>query len=161
MTQTPFWKTKTLHTMTQDEWESLCDGCGKCCLNKLIDEDTGHLAYTSVGCVLLSNSTGKCVDYENRKIRVPSCVQLTPDLVNSINWLPRSCAYRLVKEGKDLYWWHPLVSGDPETVHMAKMSVKGRIKGYDDEIKLQQQLNYIVFWPNEMPKIALEKPESI
>lgn len=101
--------------------------------------------------MLLDGDTGKCRDYPNRKSKVPSCVQLTPALVQKINWLPRSCAYLLVHEGKDLYWWHPLVSGDDETIHAAGMSVKGRVKGYDDKIKLEQQVNYIAFWPNELP----------
>jgi uncharacterized cysteine cluster protein YcgN (CxxCxxCC family) len=103
--------------MSRAEWESLCDGCGKCCLHKLEDIDTGAIAFTKVACRMLDCSTGRCRDYANRKQHVPDCVRLTPTRVKKIDWLPKSCAYRLIDEGKDLYWWHPLVSGDPETVH--------------------------------------------
>src|SRR5262245_5363391 len=105
-----FWKTKTLETMTGAEWESLCDGCGKCCLSKLEDEDSGEIHWTTVGCKLLDPATCQCGDYANRKSLVPDCVQLTPETVRTINWLPTTCAYRLLAEGHELYWWHHLVS---------------------------------------------------
>ncbi|RUW12371.1 YcgN family cysteine cluster protein, partial [Mesorhizobium sp. M1A.F.Ca.IN.022.05.2.1] len=99
----PFWKTKTLEAMTPDEWESLCDGCGKCCLSKLEDEDTGEIYWTSVGCRLFDAEKCLCSDYANRLARVPDCVGLTPQNVRTITWLPKTCAYRLVAEGHDLY----------------------------------------------------------
>ena len=119
----PFWKTKTLAEMTRAEWESLCDGCGRCCLNKLEDEDTGKFLYTRAACKLLDLGTCQCTDYANRAARVPDCVTLTPDNIGSLGWLPRTCAYRLLDEGKPLAWWHPLVSGRAETVREAGISV--------------------------------------
>ena len=109
----PFWKTKTLEDMSASEWESLCDGCGKCCLSKLEDEDTGDIYFTSVGCRLFDAGTCRCRDYPNRLAVVQDCVGLTPANVRTISWLPGTCAYRLVAEGRDLFAWHPLVSGDP------------------------------------------------
>lgn len=120
-----FWKTKALADMTREEWESLCDGCGRCCLNKLEDEDTGDFHYTRAACKLLDLKTCQCTDYNNRAARVPDCVALTPDNVGALGWLPATCAYRLLDEGKPLAWWHPLVSGRPDTVDEAGISVKG------------------------------------
>src|SRR5579864_6135031 len=113
MDEVPFWRRKGLADMTSTEWESLCDGCGRCCLNKLEDEDTGRVYYTDVGCRLLDGTTCRCKDYDNRSEAVDDCVRLSPDNVAELDWLPQSCAYRLVANGRDLYWWHPLVSGDP------------------------------------------------
>ena len=110
----PFWETKFLGQMSREEWESLCDGCGKCCLVKLMDLDTEHLAYTEVSCKLLDIGTCRCTDYPNRKARVPDCVILTPDVVDHLNLMPSTCAYKLVHDGDPLPWWHPLVSGDPD-----------------------------------------------
>lgn len=124
MTAEPFWQTKSLGDMTREEWESLCDGCGRCCLNKLEDEDTGAFIYTRAACKLLDLETCRCTDYPNRAAKVPDCVTLTPENVSTLGWLPKSCAYRLLDEGKPLPWWHPLVSGDPETVIAAGISVK-------------------------------------
>ena len=123
----PFWKEKTLEEMSAAEWESLCDGCGKCCLSKLEDEDTGEIHFTSVGCRLFNAKTCRCRDYENRQAEVSDCVRLTPQNVRTIKWLPSTCAYRLVAEGRDLYPWHPLVSGDGKSVHKAGASVRGRV----------------------------------
>jgi hypothetical protein len=121
-----FWKTKTLAEMTPKEWESLCDGCGRCCLVKLEDEDTGKVHFTDVACSLFDTHSCRCTDYRNRTKRVSDCVKLTPENVGELGWLPRTCAYRLIDEGKPLHWWHPLVSGDPETVHLAGISMRGR-----------------------------------
>jgi uncharacterized protein len=132
--ETPFWKIKTLEAMTPAEWESLCDGCGKCCLSKLEDEDTGAIYWTSVGCRLFDAETCRCSDYVNRLARVPDCVGLTPQNVRTISWLPKTCAYRLVAEGHDLYWWHRLVSGSAETVHEAGISMRGRVSASETDL---------------------------
>ncbi len=120
----PFWKTKTLAEMTPEEWESLCDGCGRCCLIKLEDEDTGDIAVTRLACKLLDLGTCRCSKYEIRHAYVPDCVVLTPKDIEEMRWLPETCAYRLIHEGDDLRWWHPLVSGTPDTIHEAGISVR-------------------------------------
>ncbi len=130
----PFWKTKPLSEMSEAEWESLCDGCGKCCLAKLEDADTGEIHWTSVGCRLFDEGTCRCIDYENRQREVLDCVRLTPENVGAIAWLPASCAYRLVGEKRDLAWWHPLVSGDAETVHTSGNSMRGRLTGLETDL---------------------------
>lgn len=130
----PFWKTKPLEAMSEAEWESLCDGCGKCCLAKLEDEDSGDIHWTSVACRLFDAGPCRCADYANRFARVPDCVRLTPENVRTLTWLPESCAYRRLANGQDLAWWHPLVSGDPETVHQAGVSVRGRITASEDDL---------------------------
>ena len=114
--------------MTREEWESLCDGCGRCCLNKLMEEGSDRTYYTDVGCRLLNTETCRCTDYAHRAEKVKDCVTLTPRNINRISWLPPTCAYRLIADGKDLYWWHPLVSGDPESVHSAGVSVRGKVE---------------------------------
>lgn len=133
-----------MSSMSREEWESLCDGCGKCCLHKLEDEDTGEIAYTNVACRLLNLGTCQCKDYEDRKRHVPDCVQLTADAVGALHWLPSTCAYRLLAEGKTLPWWHPLVSGDPNTVHVAGISVRGRVIAENRAGPLDY---HIVDWP--------------
>lgn len=121
-----FWETIPLNKLTPQEWEALCDGCGKCCLNKLEFEDTGEVAFTRVACRLLDGETCQCSNYANRKQFVPECVVLTPKTLPKVAyWLPRTCAYRLLHEGKPLEDWHPLMSGRPDSVHEAGMSVKG------------------------------------
>src|SRR5688500_11156488 len=125
----PFLPGRTLEQLSTAEWEALCDGCGRCCLNKLQDEDTGVIAWTSIACRLLDGEAARCSDYAHRHSRVPECIRLDPAAVRALPWLPPTCAYRLVAEGMDLYWWHPLVSGDPETVHQAGISVRGRTIG--------------------------------
>ena len=152
----PFWKTKALSQMTSDEWESLCDGCGRCCLHKLRFEETGDLAYTNVACRLLDLGTARCGDYANRRRKVPDCVSLTPETVTEIDWLPPSCAYRRLAEGKDLAWWHPLVSGDPNTVHSSGVSVTGRAV---DERRAGPLEHHIVDWPGKATK-AKSKPAT-
>ena len=127
MSDEPFWKQKRLTEMTKREWESLCDGCGKCCLHKLEDIDDGEITYTNVACRLLDLKTCRCTNYAKRSRIVPDCVELTAANIKTLHWMPSTCAYRLLAEGKDLPWWHPLVSGDPETVHRAGISVLGRV----------------------------------
>ena len=121
-----YWETVPLDRMTPEEWEALCDGCGKCCLNKLEFEDSGEVAFTRVACRLLDGDTCRCTQYPIRHQFVPECVSLTPARLPDIAyWLPRTCAYRLLHEGNGLFPWHPLVSGDPESVHRAGASVQG------------------------------------
>ena len=145
----PFWQTKTLEEMTPDEWESLCDGCGRCCLHKLRYDVDDSLGFTNVACRLLDLETCRCSRYETRRRYVPDCVSLTPAEVRAIDWLPPSCAYRLLAEGKPLAWWHPLVSGDPETVHSAGVSVRGRAVGERQAGPLD---HHLVDWPGRMPR---------
>lgn len=141
----PFWKKKSLAEMTEGEWESLCDGCGQCCLLKLEDEDTGDIATTRVACRLLDIGACSCSAYERRSDFVPDCVKLTPQTVGDIAWLPDTCAYRLVAEGRDLYWWHPLISGSPETVHEAGISVRSTAIG-EDSVPEESLPHFITGW---------------
>jgi uncharacterized cysteine cluster protein YcgN (CxxCxxCC family) len=121
-----FWETVAMDRLSKPEWEALCDGCGKCCLNKLEDEDTGEVALTRLACRLLDDESCLCSQYPIRHQFVPECIVLTPKtLRDNLYWLPQTCAYRLVVEGRPLYPWHPLISGDPETVHEAGVSVRG------------------------------------
>jgi uncharacterized cysteine cluster protein YcgN (CxxCxxCC family) len=128
--QTPFWKKKTLHEMTQDEWESLCDHCGICCLEKYQDIDTGEISVSSVPCEYLDTENCQCIIYENRFLLDPECLKITPDNVKQITWLPDTCAYRRIAERRDLEWWHPLVSGNRNTVHRAGISVRGKFGAF-------------------------------
>jgi uncharacterized cysteine cluster protein YcgN (CxxCxxCC family) len=154
----PFWQRKALKDMTDQEWESLCDGCGKCCLAKLEDaDDSSRTYFTDVGCRLLDGQTCRCSDYPNRAAKVKDCVKLTPRNINRIVWLPPSCAYRLLADGHDLYWWHPLVSGDPETVHQAGISVRGRVGAMEDDVPDADLEDRIVSWPVRWPKGARRK----
>lgn len=139
----PFWRQKKLEEMTAEEWESLCDGCGRCCLIKLEDEDTGEIVHTRVACHLLNLRTCRCKSYAERFAKVPDCVSLSAEEARTLPWLPDTCAYRLVANGQDLAWWHPLVSGDPDTVHQAGISVRGfavsekRVKGNYEKFLLK------------------------
>ena len=122
----PFWETKRLHEMSAREWESLCDGCGLCCLIRFEDEDTGQVVPTRVSCRLLDGDNCGCKDYSNRKQHVPDCIQLTHWVIKDLPWMPKSCAYRRLHEGKPLPVWHPLITGDRESVHDAGVSVRGQ-----------------------------------
>lgn len=122
----PFWKTIPLDRMTQAQWESLCDGCAQCCLQKIEDEDTREIYYTNIACDLLDAENCRCTHYAERSQRVPTCVTLTPEHLKDPYWLPPTCAYRLLAEGKPLPDWHPLVSGDPDSVELSGHSVRGR-----------------------------------
>ena len=140
----PFWETTPLALMSRAQWESLCDGCGRCCLHKLEDEDTGEIYHTSVACRLLDLHTCRCTDYAHRHRRVPDCIRLTPADIADFQWLPPSCAYRRLAEGRGLPSWHPLVTGDPDSVHKRGASVRGRVVSEDDGDPLETR---IVVWP--------------
>ncbi len=128
----PFWKTKPLTELTRDEWESLCDGCARCCIIKFEDEDTNELFFTNVVCQYLDIYHCRCTCYADHSVRVPTCVTLTPEIIQSLYWMPETCAYRLLAEGKDLPDWHPLVSGDLKSVHKAGISVRGKVVSAKD-----------------------------
>ncbi len=145
-----FWETVPLERMTDEQWEALCDGCGKCCLLKLEDEDTGEIAYTRLHCKLLDGSTCLCKDYAGRKQIVPDCVKLTPGNLSALKWMPGTCAYRLLNEGKPLADWHPLVSGDPDSVHDAGMSVRGKTVS-EETVMDADQIDWIVDWDGNTP----------
>ncbi len=122
-----FWEEKSLTEMSATQWEQLCDGCARCCLIKLQDDDTEEIHYTHMVCDLLDSESCRCTDYANRHQRVADCINFHAAIVDSLAWLPKSCAYRRLAEGRGLEWWHPLVSGDPSTVHEAGISVRGRV----------------------------------
>ncbi len=126
MATKPFWEVKTLAAMTVREWESLCDGCGLCCLVRLEDDATGEVTPTRVACRLFDDNLCRCSDYEHRAQRVPDCIKLTPNNIEALTWMPISCAYRRLHEGKGLPLWHPLITGDPASVHRAGVSVRGQ-----------------------------------
>lgn len=148
----PFWLAKTLEDMTGDEWESLCDGCGRCCLVKLQDEDTEIVYYTDVACALFDAGSCRCADYVKRQEKIPDCVRLTPELAHSLTWLPPTCAYRLIAEKRGLPDWHPLVSGSLESVHEAGVSVQGRVGGHEHTIAEAELPHRLVDWPMQTPK---------
>lgn len=149
MTDTaPFWETTPLNEMSTAEWESLCDGCGRCCLHKLRDEDDDKLYYTNVACRLLDTDTCRCTDYPRRHRKVQDCVTLTPAMIPTLDWLPPTCAYRLLNEGRPLPAWHPLISGTADTVIEAGVSAAGRCVS---ERRAGSLEDYITDWPGEDP----------
>lgn len=140
-----FWETKSLEEMSSTEWESLCDGCARCCLVKLEDEDTDEVHYTSMVCGLLDQTNCRCTDYANRHQRVADCIDFHAAIVSSLSWLPKSCAYRTLAEGRELAWWHPLVSQDAETVHDAGISVRGKVIDEQD-VHPDQWTETVIQW---------------
>ena len=146
MNSVPFWRRKRLDQMTREEWESLCDGCGKCCLHKLEDMDTGEIAMTDVACGNLDLTTCRCTDYPNRQQNVPDCVKLTQKNLPTLRWLPDTCAYRLIHQGNDLPSWHYLVCGDREEVHRAGQSVRGKSISENEVVDLER---HVTDWLND------------
>ncbi|WP_225772353.1 YcgN family cysteine cluster protein [Pseudomonas sp. Marseille-Q5115] len=140
----PFWIRKTLDQLDQGEWESLCDGCGLCCLQKLEDEDDGSVYYTRIACRLLDRDTCRCSDSPNRRAHVPDCIQLTPDQADEFKWLPPTCAYRLVSERQDLPLWHYLVCGDRDQVHKQRVSQAGRMLS-ENAVAADDWEEYLIF----------------
>jgi uncharacterized cysteine cluster protein YcgN (CxxCxxCC family) len=127
-----FWKRKSLAEMTRPEWDSLCDGCALCCMHKVEDEDSGEVFYTNLACKLLDVDTCRCTDYANRAKKVADCLVLTPDATEAFEWLPATCAYRRLAHGEDLPEWHPLITGDPDSVHQVEVSVRGKVVSEND-----------------------------
>jgi uncharacterized protein len=138
--QPRFWEDTPLDKLDRAQWEALCDGCGKCCIHKLEDEDTGELHATNVACRLLDRRSGACSNYKHRHAFVPECIRLTPAKLRQLDWLPSTCAYVLRAEGKPLPEWHYLVSGDRETIHIAGKSVRGWTISEDDAGELEYHL---------------------
>lgn len=141
----PFWQTKSLQQMTSSEWESLCDGCAKCCLHKLEDEESGDVYYTKVVCRYLDEERCQCQHYQERQQLVPTCVWLKPEDVKEFHWLPSTCSYRLIAEGKPLPDWHHLVSGSDQTVHQQGISVRNRVLS-DEHVHPDGYEEHIVHW---------------
>jgi len=141
----PWWYRKPLAEMTPREWESLCDGCGRCCLHKLEDVDSGLLFYTDVACRLLDQYHCRCTHYQARRLLVPDCLLLSAQEDNRFDWLPSSCAYRKLANGQALEWWHPLISGNPETVHEAGISVRGRVVS-EKEVPADRLEDHVITW---------------
>ncbi len=146
MDDRPFWEAKQLWQMTPEEWESLCDGCGKCCLLKVEYEDTHEIDPTSVACRLMDPDTCQCSDYANRCTQVPDCIDLSKTDIGALSWIPQTCAYRLLADGKPLQWWHPLVSGSRETVHAAGISVRHKTISEDELADEADLIRYVVDW---------------
>lgn len=145
MNEAPFWERKSLSEMSPQEWESLCDGCGRCCVQKLEDEDSGEVFYTAIACRYLDSDACRCTVYEKRNQLVPDCLPLSPDTREIFPWLPESCAYRLLSEGKSLPYWHYLISGDRNTVHEVDISVRDKVVS-EDEVPSDEWEEHIIQW---------------
>ncbi|MBE9516066.1 MAG: YcgN family cysteine cluster protein [Proteobacteria bacterium] len=145
-----FWEQKTLQEMNQQEWESLCDGCAVCCVLKIQDEDTDEIFFTNIVCHFLDSENGRCGDYDNRCKNVPTCIQLTPENADQLYWMPNTCAYRLLAEGKPLPQWHHLISGDRESVHHSSISIRGRVVS-EAHIHPDDVDEFVVEWWDEKP----------
>ncbi|MBU2510575.1 YcgN family cysteine cluster protein [bacterium] len=139
-----FWETKDLSELTSEEWESLCDGCAICCLHKIEEEKTGDIYYTYVSCLLLDNSTCRCKSYENRFSQVKDCLKIKLKGFNRMHLLPESCAYRRLSESKNLEWWHPLISNDPNTVHEANISIRDKAIP-EENVHPDEIINFVFF----------------
>ncbi len=150
---TPFWQQIPLDQMSPSQWESLCDGCARCCLQKLEDEESGEVFYTELVCHYLDEGACRCTVYRERNTLVPTCVWLKPEHIPEFHWLPETCAYRLVAEGQDLPDWHPLISGDPESVHRAGISVRGKVIP-DDCVPEEDWEEHLI----ELSDITYEEP---
>ena len=140
-----FWKKKDLTAMNPEEWEALCDGCGKCCLFKFTNPNENTVRFTNVVCRYMDLETCRCTRYANRHELVPTCLVVTPQLSRELKWMPSTCAYRRLAEGKGLDWWHPLVSGNPNSVHKAGVSVR-EIAVSEEEINPDDLEDYVVDW---------------
>ena len=152
--EAPFWETTPLAQMSREQWESLCDGCGRCCLHKLREDETDEVLFTDVACRLLDTKTCLCTDYAHRQRRVQDCISLTPEMLADIDWLPPTCGYILVRDGEPLPWWHPLVSGTHETVHEAGISVSDRVISEREAGMLE---DHVIDWPGEAPRHAFRR----
>ncbi len=149
-----FWEKYALEELTTEEWEALCDGCGRCCLIKLQDEEDDELYYTNVSCQYLCHDSVRCTEYERRNVLVPTCVPVTPEIARE-PWLPNTCAYRLLAEGKPLPEWHHLVSGDTETVEQMGISVKGRIV-CETQVSEEEFEEHVIHWVSPDPDAPVE-----
>ncbi len=145
MSSTPFWEEKSLDAMSDEEWESLCDGCGRCCLHKLVNDETHDVFYTRVACALLHPETGQCTRYHDRLSEVEDCLDVRRMNASELAWMPRSCAYRRLSEGKPLLEWHPLITGDPSTVIAAGITVAGKTIS-ENSIDVDQLEAEIIEW---------------
>lgn len=145
MESAQYWNRKRLAAMNRAEWEALCDGCARCCLHKLQDVDSGEVFYTMVACRYLDLETCRCTVYPDRHELVPTCIHLTPDKVEALKWLPQSCAYRRVYEGKQLNGWHPLISGNSQAVHRAGISIRGKAIS-EAEVDMSKLEDYVIDW---------------
>lgn len=141
----PFWETQALDQLSGEQWEAVCDGCGRCCVHKLEDEDGDELYFTNVACRLLDTNSCRCSDYPRRQRRVPDCLSVKDDAPAVYAWLPESCAYRTLAEGRPLAWWHPLVSGRPETVHEAGISVQDKVVS-EQSVADEDLEEHIIYW---------------
>jgi hypothetical protein len=143
MPEPDFWKNKPLTALNTDEWEALCDGCAKCCLHRFEEPDTREIYFTSVCCRYLDQEECLCTDYPNRSVNVPDCITITAEILQDPYWLPETCAYRLLAEGEPLPDWHPLVSGDPDSVRASGNSVAGRVIS---ELEADDPEHYMIDW---------------